>query len=155
MISDLAALPRDLRHASSAERQKASDDFRTRPHEAFIEVKWLHKGSPRWDDHNWTAKVKAGVPPDMERLAQHRLANRCRTAAMLVVDDTGQYWHRLHTLDLPEPAEVMLLVLHPPGEGVDLDGGDAGFWNSMAGGIDDDAWREQHLAQLRKRWAEQ
>jgi hypothetical protein len=134
VVSDLSGLPNDLRHASPDEVRAASLGFRGRTHEAFIEVKWFHKGSPKWDAHNWNAKVVPGVPPDMKRLAGHRRAGRCLAAAMLVVDDTGAYAGRLNPLhlELPPLSEVDLLVLHGPLEGGGETGADdSAFWAEM------------------------
>lgn len=123
-------MPDDLRRASQSEQAAASEHFRTRPHEVFCEVKWFHRGSPKWDKHNWREKVLKGVPPDLKRLGGHLNAGRCQVAAMLIVDDTGEYWHRI-PVEIPCPEGVHLLMLHPPQEGSNSGGGDATFWADM------------------------
>jgi hypothetical protein len=81
---------------------EATEAFRTQRHHAFIEVKWFHKGSPRWLEFNWQRKVVGGVQPDLHRLADHKATGRCQVAAMLLIDDTGAYRDRYDELDWPD-----------------------------------------------------
>jgi hypothetical protein len=102
VLTDPGQIPRD-------DAELASRIFRSMTHLAFVEVKWFHKGSPRWLEKNWHDKVVAGAQPDINRLAEHVRAKRCHVAAMLLVDDTQHYTGRIKE-ELDWPSEVMPLV---------------------------------------------
>ncbi len=91
---------------------EATELFRTRPHLAFVEVKWFHKGTTGWTKGNWKRKVKEGVQPDLDRLAEHKAKGRCVYAGMLLVDDTSAYYGRYDELDW-HGGSVDRLVLRP------------------------------------------
>jgi hypothetical protein len=103
--------PRELPDRRSSSAQGIGHAFRALQHLAFIEVKWFHKGSEHWNAHNWKAKVKDGVQPDIDRLAEHRSKGRCLVAAMLLVDDTHAYIDRYRELNWPP--DVLRLALDP------------------------------------------
>lgn len=103
VISDLSKLPNDPLEAGRL--------FRSRRHEAFIEVKRFMKTTERWRAINWRDFQK-GVLPDTARLSAHLQAGRCLIAAMLIVDDRGWQTSRMWELEMPD--DVLYLVLQPP-----------------------------------------
>jgi hypothetical protein len=107
VVTDPNAIPA----GDESSATELGEAFRSQRHLAFIEVKWFHKGSKRWEKHNWKAKVKEGVQPDLDRLEQHLAKGRCLVAAMLPVDDTGVYLDRYD--ELGWPADVLRLSVRP------------------------------------------
>jgi hypothetical protein len=106
VVTDLASLdhlPATARGAGAA--------FRSRRHEAFIEVKWFPKAAKRWDGPDFDRFIRS-VPADIERLDAHLNAGRCAVAAMLVVDDRGRFLPRLSQHTLREG--VLVFGLTPP-----------------------------------------
>jgi hypothetical protein len=82
--------------------------FRTRCHEAFIEVKWFLKSYERWKFHHCRS-FRKGVPADLERLSAHQGAGRCLAAALLLVIDAPWVMPLVHELEVPKSVDLLLL----------------------------------------------
>lgn len=103
VVSDLDDLERLPRMGYEAGRC-----FRSRTHDAFIEVKRLRKGLPNWVVKG-RADVTSGITTDLEWLERHLQKKRCRVAAMLVANEQGA--RPLKPESVPE--RVMFLELFP------------------------------------------
>jgi len=82
--------------------------FRSRCHEAFIEVKWFLKSYEHWkSDHH--RSFRKGVPADLERLSKHQAACRCLAAALLLVIDAPWVTPLVDELEVPKNVDLLLL----------------------------------------------
>jgi hypothetical protein len=102
VVSDLSAF---------ADPEADAAAMRTMTHDAFIEAKWFPKG---WHKSSWEfdgrGRVKE-VQDDLNRLADHLAAGRCRVAAMLIVQDEDFF--DAHSATVTWPTGVRPLMVGP------------------------------------------
>lgn len=95
------------------EDEQSQDRFRTWPHDAFIETKWLVKG---WAGNRFELdahKRGASVHADIKKLDRHLELDRCSVAAVLVVDDEDFFLMAGDPEPHDTPSSVWRLVAGP------------------------------------------
>jgi hypothetical protein len=104
VVSDLTGFDED---------ETSQERFRSRPHEIFVEAKWLKKG--RWTKPgellDRATSPNGGVTKDLKNLKRALEIGRCQAAAVLIFDD--ECFLDVHDDLIEWPDEVERLIVSP------------------------------------------